>query len=137
MDMPTEEFAKRVVMDIGKRVQVNKKHVYSLGWSSGGPAVYAMGLMQDTPFTGTFAAMSVFKPGLVPVENAKGRPYYILHSEEDQVCPFRIAKDAESTLKEQGAKVRFATYPGGHGWRGNVYGNIRQGIIWLENQNRG
>jgi hypothetical protein len=35
-------------------------------------------------------------------------------------------------LKKNGAAVKLTTYQGGHGWRGNLYDNIRDGIEWLE-----
>jgi hypothetical protein len=35
-------------------------------------------------------------------------------------------------LRRAGAKVQLRTYDGGHGWRGDVYGEIRRGIGWLE-----
>ena len=33
-----------------------------------------------------------------------------------------------------GPLVEFATYEGGHGWKGDVFGNIRTGVEWLEKQ---
>ena len=38
---------------------------------------------------------------------------------------------AESSARN-GAKVRLETYEGGHGWRGDVYNDIRNGVEWLE-----
>ena len=69
---------------------------------------------------------------LPPLEKAKGRAYFLYHSPDDRVCPFRMARQAERELKKGGATVRLATYDGGHGWRGNLYANIREGIEWLE-----
>jgi predicted esterase len=43
-----------------------------------------------------------------------------------------MAKDAEKTLQEKGAKVQLTDYAGGHGWRGGLYEQIRGGINWLE-----
>jgi hypothetical protein len=40
--------------------------------------------------------------------------------------------DGERELTEAGAKVRLETDAGGHGWRGDLYGDIRRGIEWLE-----
>jgi hypothetical protein len=39
-----------------------------------------------------------------------------------------------TTLREQGATVQLQTYPGGHGWQGDPFGMIRQGVQWLEQQ---
>jgi len=77
--------------------------------------------------------MSVFNPKfLPPLKNAKDHAYYIYHSPQDRMCPMRMAEQAKTSLLENGAKVTLATYEGGHGWHGNVYEGIRNGIEWLE-----
>ena len=78
--------------------------------------------------------MSVFNPKfLPPLEGAKGHAYYLYHSPEDRVCPYRMAEQAKNSLADNGAKVRLETYQGGHGWRPNVvYNDIRHGVEWLE-----
>jgi predicted esterase len=53
------------------------------------------------------------------------------------VCPYRMAEQARDKLTENGAKVRLETYEGGHGWRGDVFGDIRAGVEWLEKNLRG
>ena len=81
--------------------------------------------------------MSVFKPDYLPsLRKARGRAFYLYHSKEDAVCPFAHAEDAIKKLEKERAKVTLVTYEGGHGWRGNVYGNIRKGMDWLA-QNHG
>jgi predicted esterase len=47
-----------------------------------------------------------------------------------------MAVNARDVLRRQGAAVEFAEYEGGHGWQGDVYGNIRQGLEWLETQTK-
>ena len=77
--------------------------------------------------------MSVFNPRfLPPLKGANGHAYYLYHSPQDRVCPYRMAEQAKASLAENGAKVRLATYDGGHGWRGDVYADIRGGVEWLE-----
>ena len=131
-----EQFVKAAVEDVRKRTRIDERHVYTLSWSSGGPAAYAASLSKDTPITGSFVAMSVFKPEQLPglKRLAKEQRYYILHSPDDQVCPYRMAVSAHDTLREAGAKVEFVEYNGGHGWHGDVFGNLRKGIDWLESQ---
>jgi predicted esterase len=132
---PVEEFIKRAVEDLQQRTRIDERHVYTLSWSSGGPAAYAASVTKDTPVTGSFVAMSVFHPDRMPsLKLAKGKRYYILHSPDDQVCPYRLATTARDTLQEAGADVEFAEYEGGHGWHGDVFGNIRKGVKWLEEQ---
>jgi predicted esterase len=43
-----------------------------------------------------------------------------------------MAEQAEKELTKSGATVKLATYDGGHGWRGNLYSDIREGVEWLE-----
>jgi predicted esterase len=133
--LPVEVFIARAVEDVKKRTRIDPRHVYTLSWSSGGPAAYAASLHKTTPITGSFVAMSVFFPAQLPsLEAAKGKPYYIYHSPEDEVCKYPIAVRARDTLKEAGATVEFVEYTGGHGWQGDVFGDIRSGIGWLESQ---
>jgi predicted esterase len=77
--------------------------------------------------------MSVFKPDyLPPLKNARGHAYFIDHSPDDRICPFRMAEAAKKSLEEHGARVQLNVYEGGHGWRGEIYARIKRGIRWLE-----
>jgi predicted esterase len=132
MKFSTEEFIDDVIKDITGKYKVDPERVFTLTWSSSGPAAYATSLSNDK-IAGSFIAMSVFKPDLLPpLEKAKGHAYFLYHSPDDNVCPFEMAEQAVKDLKKSGATVKLATYDGGHGWRGNLYGNIREGIEWLE-----
>jgi len=132
MKFSTEEFARTVVADIEKRHHLDTNRIFSLSWSSGGAAGYAIALDPATPVPGSFVAMSVFKPEQLPdLKLAQGRAYYLLHSPEDFI-PLRMAELARDTLKQHGAAVQLQTYAGGHGWRGDVYGLIREGVEWLD-----
>lgn len=132
MKFSTEEFVESVIADVARQHPLNPQHVFTLTWSSSGPAAYAVSLTSKR-VTGSLVAMSVFKPDfLPPLAGAKGHGYFVYHSPEDRVCPFRMAEQAVKDLKEHGALVKLTTYQGGHGWRGNLYDDIRQGIEWLE-----
>jgi predicted esterase len=90
-------------------------------------------LQPESPAAGALVAMSVFKPNDLPeMKNGAGRRFYILHSPDDQVCPYHMAVAARDQLRAAGAKVEFTEYGGGHGWQSDVFGNIRHGIEWLE-----
>ena len=133
MAFSTEEFVEAVIADVKKRYEVDRKHVFTLSWSSGGPAAYAVSLQQNKSVTGSYVAMSVFNNKyLPPLAKAKGHCYYIEHSPDDKTCPFWMARKAKEALAKNGAKVTLSTYEGGHGWRGDVYGRIRKAIAWLE-----
>jgi predicted esterase len=133
MAFTTEEFIAAVVADVASRHEIDKQRVYALSWSSSGPACYAASLAPRTPIQGALVAMSVFKPDQLPsLSRARGRAFYLLHSPEDRVCPFRMAEEARERLRKAGARVELASYEGGHGWHGDVFGMIRRGLAWLE-----
>ncbi len=133
MEYSTEELVDQVVRDVAKRTKLDPNRIYVLAWSSGGPAAYAAMFQPESLVQGGVIAMSVFKPELLPeTTNAKGRRFYLLHSPEDQVCPYALAEQAEQTLSQADIRVKLVSYDGGHGWHGDVYGNIRRGIQWLE-----
>ncbi len=129
----TEELVAAVVDHVAENTKIDRDRVYLLAWSSGGPAAYATLLQQDSPAMGGLIAMSVFKPNELPdLANAQGRSFYLLHSPQDRVCPYWMAKSSSELLSKAGVRNSLVDYEGGHGWKGDVYGNIRRGIEWLE-----
>ncbi|HEY7327447.1 MAG TPA: hypothetical protein VH592_07405 [Gemmataceae bacterium] len=127
-----ETFIDAVIEDVSKRHKLDTEFVFTLSWSSSGPAAYAISL-SSKKVTGSFIAMSVFKPDqLPPLETAKEHGYFLFHSPDDQVCPFAMAERAARDLKEHGAKVNLTTYRGKHGWQAGLYQSMRAGIGWLE-----
>ena len=129
----TEQFVDDVITDIMRNKKLDPRFIFILGWSSGGPPVYASSLSPSTRITGWFVAMSVFRPEQLPsLDNASGQAIYLYHSEEDTLCPYAMAEQAARALRSSGATVQLASYDGGHGWRGPVYDDIRAGIAWLE-----
>ncbi|HTQ09442.1 MAG TPA: M56 family metallopeptidase [Fimbriimonadaceae bacterium] len=136
MKFATEDFISTVIQQVGKSHKVDASHVYTLSWSSGGPAAYAASLGVSA-IRGSFVAMSVFHEDELPaLLGAKGRAYFLLQSPDDKITTIDQANIALQELSKAGAKAMLKTYEGGHGWRGDVYGNIRKGIDWLE-QNAG
>lgn len=132
MKFTTEEFIESVIDDVAAKHKLDPRKVFTLSWSSSGPAAYAASL-SSKKITGSFVAMSVYKPRELPhLKQAKGHAYYLYHSEDDRLCPYRMAEAAEKELKELGAKVTLQTYDGGHGWRGPLWEDIRTGLDWLE-----
>ncbi|MFA6243415.1 MAG: hypothetical protein WC655_20920, partial [Candidatus Hydrogenedentales bacterium] len=128
----TEAFVESVIADVKGRHPIDAKHIVTLTWSSSGPAAYAIALQPTTSITGSYIAMSVFKPDfLPPLTNAKGRRFHIEHSPDDRVCPYAHAQAAREQLTQAEATVHSTDYEGGHGWRGNVFGRIREGMEWL------
>ena len=131
MKFTTEQFVDAVIGDVEAKHKLDPQRIFTLSWSSGGPAAYAASLMSEK-VQGSYVAMSVFNPKfLPPLEKGKGHRYFIYHSQEDQVCPYRMAKQAERDLKAAGAETTLHEYAGGHGWTGPVFDDIRIGIEWL------
>ena len=132
MKFTTEDFVAAVIDDAAARHKIDPKHVYTLAWSSGGPAAYAVSLT-NPKVKGSFIAMSVFKPELLPaLEKAKGHAYYLYHSPQDRTCPFAMAERAAKDLEKAGAKTTLTRYDGGHGWVAGLSDHIRQGLEWRE-----
>jgi predicted esterase len=129
----TEEFVADVIADVVREKNLDSRFIFILGWSSGGPPAYAASLAPKSLMTGSFVAMSVFRPErLPPLENGPCPAFYLYHSQDDQLIPFSIAEQAADALRSSGATVQLTSYEGGHGWRPAVYDGIRAGIDWLE-----
>ena len=132
MRFSTEDLAAKVIDDVAGQHRLVSDEIYALGWSSGGPAAYAIALAEDLPIAGSFIAMSVFKSEQLPeLTAAKERAFYLFHSPDDFI-PMHFPETAEKQLQAVGARVTLETYEGGHGWHGDVYGNIRRGLDWLQ-----
>jgi predicted esterase len=133
MKFSTEKLVSAVIADVAKRHKLNPERIFTLSWSSSGPAAYAISLDEKSKVTGSLIAMSVFhKDRLGPLDRAKRHAYYLYHSREDQVCPYRFAEQARDALAKAGGKVELATYDGGHGWTGDIFHDLRRGTQWLE-----
>ncbi|MCH8923743.1 MAG: AAA family ATPase [Planctomycetes bacterium] len=129
----TEAFIAAILKDVRSKVKLDSRAIFMLGWSSGGPPVYATTLTKKSPIVGAFVAMSIFVPSKMPkLEGGKDKAFYLLQSPDDQVTKILFAERAEKSLQAAGAKVKLERYPGGHGWQGNVFGMLRDGIGWLE-----
>ncbi len=134
MKFSTTDFFLAVRAEVEKAHKLDSRHSFTLTWSSSGMSGYTLSLLPKAGVTGTFVAMSVFHPGaLPPLAAAKGHPYFLYHSPQDFI-PIAQSEAARDMLQKAGATVELQTYEGGHGWRGNVFGDIRQGIEWLERQ---
>ncbi|MEM9940444.1 MAG: hypothetical protein AAF939_02565 [Planctomycetota bacterium] len=133
MGFTTEQLVNAVIQDVKSKSTIDEKRIYILAWSSGGPAAYACLMEKESVIKGGILAMSVFRPDWLPdLENGKDKSFYLLHSKEDRICPFWMAENAASRLSEVGARSKLKVYSGGHGWHGDIFGNLKDGISWLE-----
>ncbi len=129
----TERLVDEIIKTVRGHYKINPLRIFTMSWSSSGPAGYAISLQKDSPVVGSYIAMSVFKPDkLGPLAPAHGHAYYIEHSPQDKICPLAMAQEACRLLTAEGAKVQFNEYAGGHGWRGNIYPRISAAVQWLE-----
>ncbi len=128
----TEESLAAIVEDVSTKLTIDKSKVFALAWSSSGPAVYETLTKASSPLAGALIAMSVFREkDYASLSSVKGRRIYLLHSPEDQVCPYSMAKEAHTQLNAAGATATLVDYSGGHGWHGDSFKQIRVGIDWL------
>ncbi|TVQ54426.1 MAG: hypothetical protein EA377_05545, partial [Phycisphaerales bacterium] len=119
MEFTTEAFIDAVVADVQQRHAVDQQHIYALGWSSGGPPVYAAAMREETALRGAFVAMSIFREHQCPpAKHARERSFYLLHSPDDFIA-MDFPHEAKRVLREAGARVTLVEYEGGHGWRGD------------------
>jgi predicted esterase len=85
----------------------------------------------------SFIAISVFRPEqLPPLANGTGKPFFLLPSPQDKVTPIGHTEAAEKELKAAGANVLLRRCVGGHGWQGDVWTMVGDGIGWLDQQLR-
>ena len=132
VDFTMEPVVLAIIAQLREEHSIDSKRIFTLGWSSGGPPAYRLAMLKDSPVRGAFVAMSVFKPGQLPdPSGAAGRSFYLLHSPDDFIA-MRFPETARRTLEEAGARVTLETYEGGHGWHGDVDGQIRRAVRWLE-----
>lgn len=134
MKFSTTDFFLAVRAEVGKAHKLDTRYSFTLTWSSSGMSGYALSLLPKAGVTGTFVAMSVFHPSALPsLTAAKGHPYFLYHSPQDFIA-IAHPQAARDALQKAGATVELQTYEGGHGWRGSIFGDIRHGIEWLEEQ---
>lgn len=128
----TEQFVKDAIEDVKKRTKIDKKRILSLSWSSGGPPTYALTLEKKTPLTGSLILMSVFRPESLPsLKRAKGYPYYLMQSPEDETTAFSFAEAAKEALEKAKARVELESYEGGHSWPMPIYPRLKKAFEWL------
>ena len=133
----TEEFVEAVVKDVKQKHRLNDRCIFTVSFSAGGYAGYAVSLQEKKSTTGSFIGMAAFDPRYyAPLALAKGHAYFLYHSPDDKVFPFRMAKHARDALTKNGAKVKLVTYRGTHYHSPTFFKDIRQGIRWLEERCR-
>jgi predicted esterase len=136
MQFTTEEFLAAVVEDVRRKqkLRIDPSRIFQMGWSSSGPAEYAIALHEDRIVTGSYVAQSVFHSDELAgvLKHARGHAFFLDHSPDDETCRFSFSEEAKEKLGKEGAKVELVTYAGGHGWLDDPYARMRKGFAWLE-----
>jgi hypothetical protein len=128
----TEEFVLDAIDEVASRTRLNKKKIFSLSWSSGGPPAYSLSLQKKTPIQGSLIRASVFFPdNLPPLSRAKGHRYCLMQSPTDEITKFHHAESARDALEKKRAEVRFVSYEGGHAWPKPIYPKLKSEMEWL------
>jgi predicted esterase len=131
----TEAVIGAVLQQLRAVQEIDPTRVFTLSWSSGGPAAYAASLDPGLGIRGSLIAMSVFHENeLGKLAAAKGHAYYLLHSPSDDRCRFRDAERARDVLGKNGARVRLVPYEGGHVWNAASLCRLAAGIRFLEGE---
>lgn len=132
----TEDYVRDIISDVKKQTKIDPKHIYVIGWSSGGPPAYAS-LLRNKEVTGAFVGMSVFRPNqLDSLLLSKGKKLYLFQSPEDKVTKFSFAEQAEKEFKAAGTNVKLVSYSGGHGFAsGDPFGDLGSAFQWLTGEN--
>jgi predicted esterase len=132
VELGTDELFDVVVDDITGRAPIDQKQIHLLAWSSSGPAAYRIALRDEPRLAGAFIAMSVFKKDELSRSTSGICPaIYLLQSPDDRITRFQDAEAAKEYLTSLGRRVALTEYAGGHGWHGNPYQMVSQGVAWL------
>jgi predicted esterase len=111
----------------------NANSVFVLGWGSGAPAALSCTLGGSPSVRGGFIHSSVYNFSALPDPAlARGKRLYLLQPTRAAVLPKSQAEAAKQRLTPHAAALQLTYYDGGYGWHGDVYGQLRRGIIFLE-----
>lgn len=131
VDFTMEHVAEAAIERTTAERRIDPDRVWTMGWSSGGPLAYQMAL-RDGSVRGAFVIMSVFEPSwLAPLDGARDRAFYVLHSPTDFIDMVHPER-ARQALRNAGARTVLQTYEGGHGWHGDIHGQVADALRWLE-----
>jgi phospholipase/carboxylesterase len=94
---------------------LDREHILVTGMSDGGTYSLMAGLKKDSPFTHIAPFSGVLHPELPmtgELQNAVGKPIYLVHGTLDWMFPIEAAHMAKSELERAGAKLTFREIDG-------------------------
>jgi phospholipase/carboxylesterase len=99
---------RAAVEDIVARYHVDRARVLLTGMSDGATYALLCGLAEGMPFTHLAPACGVLHPFLLArgdIQNARGRPIYLVHGALDWMFPVQTARMSRDALQMAGAEV--------------------------------
>ncbi|MBI4243963.1 MAG: hypothetical protein HY606_07730 [Planctomycetes bacterium] len=130
----TEDFIKSVYEEVKKMRIFDTGNAVIFGWSSSGPAIYAMASVKDKiSFRGYYIRSSVFKEEQYDLTNFKGKKIYLQQGNKDETTPHTWAEKAALILKKNKANIELDIFDGGHSLNvKDIFPSIRKAIKWIE-----
>src|SRR4051812_27255960 len=87
----TEDFVAEVREDVCRLRKIDERYIFTLGWSSSGHVLYSVSV-SDPKVRGSIIAMSRFLTNRFgPMEQRRGKNYFLYHSPDDRICRFSEA----------------------------------------------
>jgi predicted esterase len=102
-----------VLEDVKKRFPIDEDRTYLTGLSMGGGGSLWIGLTRPDIWAAIYSVCPAPPPGTVDlIGNVLNTPMFFHHGDQDPVVPVSISRDWTKKLKELGANVSYAEYPG-------------------------
>jgi phospholipase/carboxylesterase len=98
----------RIVEEIGGEWQIDPHRQLLTGMSDGGTFTYVLGLRAACRFTHLAPVAAAFHPlilGMADADRVRDLPIFIVHGAQDWMFPPEIAREAERSLLQAGARV--------------------------------
>jgi predicted peptidase len=119
-----EEYMDGALDEALAEYRIDPKRVYLTGLSMGGEATYRFALYRPEAFAAVapFAAFNAkymtgavaegFKPLTLPLERARGLPFWAFHGTDDPLVPLEAAQATVNAFIQAGVDVRFTILDG-------------------------
>ncbi len=100
----------RILAFVRSKWNIDGYRLLLTGMSDGGTFTYVSGLEAESPFTHLAPVAAAFHPMLARLANAdriRGLPMHIIHGALDWMFPVELARQAQRTFTNAGAKVAY------------------------------
>ncbi len=114
-----------VMADVKKRFRIDEDRVYLTGLSMGGGGTLWLGLTRPDVWAAIAPVCPALPPGVdILAPNALNLPVHFFHGDADPLVPVDVSRKWHARLRELGAPVQYAEYPGvKHNSWDNAYKN--------------